>query len=411
MNRRDAVRQMVLASSAGLAVSALGASPATGVAGPQRLQAASKSQQALSEMIAVLERKATDFHSPAWRLHNDNAKAEARLMLLNCINHAMDVWMPMDPARPYFMRFNFLGKKVLGDNADAIYYETLVDPQYEYEIRGNVSGATYSSFTVELEKSPDGASKLGATLNDTEFKTDADGNYRIIVSAKKPLDANVDWLKLDKAAISIATRSYFEYLQSVGRDQTKHVLLAIERLDDPGPPPAPSDESVARGIRRATLWLDQHIIQMDDSRSPHWVSRVPNQFVPPKVDNSNESIGYAAKDNTYAMAPWFLQKDEALLIRGRFPKCRFASIALWNQFMQTLDYRYRQTSLNRLQTTQGEDGEFTMILAHEDPGQANWLYTEGRPLGIMFWRFQLVEDELQAIETEVVKFKDIAKTS
>jgi len=30
-----------------------------------------------------------------------------------------------------------------------------------------------------------------------------------------------------------------------------------------------------------------------------------------------------------------------------------------------------------------------MILAHRDPGLPNWIDTEGRPFGLVFWRFML----------------------
>ena len=34
-----------------------------------------------------------------------------------------------------------------------------------------------------------------------------------------------------------------------------------------------------------------------------------------------------------------LAPDEALVIRGRFPECRFANLVLWNRHIQTFDYR------------------------------------------------------------------------
>jgi hypothetical protein len=48
-----------------------------------------------------------------------------------------------------------------------------------------------------------------------------------------------------------------------------------------------------------------------------------------------------------------------------------------------------------------------MILAHEDPGLPNWLDTEGRMVGLMFWRFQLPEEEIEPLTTEVVSFASL----
>ena len=102
--------------------------------------------------------------------------------------------------------------------------------------------------------------------------------------------------------------------------------------------------------------------------------------------------------------------DEALVITGRWPDCKFGSLCLWNRFQQTFDYRFRSVSLNRAQTQLEDDGSFRMILAHQDPGVPNWLDTEGHALGLMFWRFFLVDGEVETPSAEVVKFEDVVGT-
>jgi hypothetical protein len=401
MQRRELIRGMTLAGVGSLSLGALNTAVAkTSKAGGDNTETA----KATADFLAVIAAKDASFTQPEWHLRSPDQLAEARVMLMDSINHALDVWRPMDPARPTFMRFNWPSKKLLGDNPDAIYYETLVSADYSYRIRGNTSGATYTSFTVELERGKDTMGKLGATINDTEFETDKDGNFEIIVSAK-PHKGN--WLRLDAGAISIATRHYFELEQSVGRDQMKHIPMSIDRVDNPGPAPAANDASIAAGIRRATAWIDKNVMPPNPQKSPHWVSRIPNQLPAPTIDDSNENVAYAAKDNTYSMAPWVLMPDQALVITGRYPKCRFASLVLWNQFMQTLDYRFRPVSINRKQTQLLSDGSFKIILAHQDPGKPNWVDTEGRIMGLMFWRFLMAEEAIEPLKTEVVKFADL----
>jgi hypothetical protein len=86
-------------------------------------------------------------------------------------------------------------------------------------------------------------------------------------------------------------------------------------------------------------------------------------------------------------------------------------VTIWNRFIQSFDYRNRNISLNRKQTVLESDGSFRMILAHEDPGVPNWLDTEGRPGGVMFWRFMLPEGEIETPKAQVVKFKDIVRSA
>jgi len=64
-------------------------------------------------------------------------------------------------------------------------------------------------------------------------------------------------------------------------------------------------------------------------------------------------------------------------------------------------------SLNRAQTTQEDDGSFRMVIAHEDPGVANWLDTEGKPMGLVFWRYFMVDGEVETPQAEVVKFSEL----
>ena len=104
------------------------------------------------------------------------------------------------------------------------------------------------------------------------------------------------------------------------------------------------------------------------------------------------------------MAPYAIGPDDALVIRGRWPKCRCANVSLWNRHMQTYDFANRSVSLNRAQTKLEADGSFRMILAHRDPGLPNWLDTEGRPFGLVFWRFMLAEGDVETPRAEVVPF-------
>lgn len=96
-----------------------------------------------------------------------------------------------------------------------------------------------------------------------------------------------------------------------------------------------------------------------------------------------------------------------MLIEGRFPKCRYASVDLWNRFQQTYDYVTRNVSLNRKQTTLESDGSFRIVVAHRQPGVPNWLDTQGQPQGVLFWRFVLPEAPIAPLRTKVVPFSNL----
>ena len=83
----------------------------------------------------------------------------------------------------------------------------------------------------------------------------------------------------------------------------------------------------------------------------------------PAPSDDNTEIGYAAKDNDYRQTIYELAPDDALVMRGRFPRCRFANVVLWNHRLQTPPYRHRRVSLNRRQVHYERDGSFELVFA------------------------------------------------
>ena len=121
-----------------------------------------------------------------------------------------------------------------------------------------------------------------------------------------------------------------------------------------------------------------------------------------KLYKRNIEIGYAAADNAYLQARYDLGPDQALVMRGRFPRCRFANVVIWNHRLQTPPYRYRNVSLNRNQIQYEADGSYRVVIAHRDPGVPNWIDTAGQTTGMIFWRFLLPQEQTLPVEAEVV---------
>jgi hypothetical protein len=311
-----------------------------------------------------------------------------------------------DPTRPRFQRIVTPTRKFTGDNADAIYYDAPVSPEYRYLVRGRMDGAVYVSLTVECDAA-DGtmARRTGGVINDTQFDVDRDGRFEIRLGGEP---AARNWLALEAGASRITTRHYYENERSAAADPTRNAALEIELLDPVPAPPPPDDASVARGIRRVARFIESRTLEqppMASAKQPAFVSIVPNQFPKPVLPGD---FGLAAADAAYSMAPYFIGPDDALVMTGRWPKCRCANVSLWTRFMQTFDYANRPVSRNRAQTTLEPDGSFRIVLAHRDPGHPNWLDTEGQPLGLVFWRFFLAEGEIETPHAKVVPVAEVA---
>jgi hypothetical protein len=141
---------------------------------------------------------------------------------------------------------------------------------------------------------------------------------------------------------------------------------------------------------------------------PSWVSSVVNEFDNSAYDESNSEIGYAAVDNAYLQTRYELELDQALVMRGRFPRCRFANVVLWNHRLQTPPYRHRRVSLHRKQTQYERDGSFVIVVAHRDPGVPNWIDAAGLRTGMVFWRFLLPEEPVPPIVAELADVDALA---
>jgi hypothetical protein len=358
---------------------------------------------AFAELSATLGEIEAGYIGADRGMHTPEERAAGRYLVANALQHGFQCWFPVDPARPFFHRWLSPTKKLLGDNPDAVYYGAIVDPAGSYRIRGNVHGACYTSFSVETGAQDGHLSKgVIATLNDTEFDVAADGSYELIASPE-PQPRN--WLRLEPGAGSITTRHYWEWERSVAADPTFHVPLWIEPIERPAAAPPMDDAAIAAGVRRVINFVRGATIDFPDlppEVMPAWVSKEVNRFDNSAYGESNAEIGYAAVDNAYLQTRYELAPEQALIMRGRFPRCRFANVVLWNHRLQTPPYRYRRVSLNRNQVQYQPDGSFEMVIAHRDPGVPNWIDTAGLPTGMIFWRFLLPDGEIPPIETERV---------
>jgi hypothetical protein len=75
--------------------------------------------------------------------------------------------------------------------------------------------------------------------------------------------------------------------------------------------------------------------------------------------------------------------------------------------MQSYDFANRRVSLNRNQIEYEKDGSFEIVVAASDPGVPNWLDTEGRPTGQIYWRYVFPIEPPKRVKTKVVKLASL----
>lgn len=364
------------------------------------------SRAALKELIALLTEVDERWSSSEWNLNSPEDVVGSHRALMHIMEAGLVGNFEQDARTPNFRRIVTPSRKLTGDNSDAIYFDAPISPEYAYVIRGNTQGAIYFSMTIEVGADEGKiATKTDGVINDTMIDIDRDGNFEIYLGGDV---RERNWLPLNSGASRVTSRHYFENKTTSAQDPNLEPHLTIERLGLAEIPAPPNDQTVSAGIRRVCNFIRSRTLDtppMTDTEPLPFLSITPNEFPRPQPPGD---FGLAAFDAHYSMAPYFINADEALIITARWPTCRFANVCLWNRFQQTYDYVNRSSSLNRAQTQLEADGSFKIILAHEDPGLPNWIDTAGNLFGVMFWRFFLVEGDVETPHATVVKLSELA---
>jgi len=363
-----------------------------------------ESRRAFAELLDTLREADERWLSDEWGIGDPGSVSDGHRALLHILEGAIAGHFESDPRWPDFRRIVSPTRKMTGDNPDAVYFEAPIDAALQYRVRGNTAGAIYTSITVEAGAQEGRyATRTAGVINDSEFDVAGDGSYEILLGGA-PCERN--WLALDPDAARLTTRHYYETPEPVAADPELRIPLSIEVVEPQGPPPSWDDSRIAAGIRRVVNYVRGKTVEAPKpgELQPQWVSTTPNVFSTPEVPGD---LAFAAADAAYAMAPYVLAPDEALVITSRWPRCRFANVSLWNRFLQTYDYVHRPVGRNRSNTTLEPDGSWRMVVAHQDPGVPNWLDTEGRPFGIVYWRWFLPEETVPTPATQVVRVADL----
>ena len=415
MDRRDFMKNVGVAGGVATGMAAMAQSMAAGTAqaGHHEEGTGTAARRAMLELLDTI-RGVQDQLITAERGFSPAELAEAERSLAHILYTGLDFWLEAKPHRPVFRPYVTPTRKLLGCNPDSVYFFAPIEDDKTYRITGNVAAATFTSFTIE-RGSEEGHAARGSisAISDEEMEIAGDGSYEITVSREKPAQGN--WLALSDGASQITTRHYHEARQNVAAIPGRIVPIQLEVVDPDPLPPYGGDADVAKHLRWVANYVREHAAMTFQKTSPEmakrlgWVSLVPNEFGDPgQWASASGDNAYGNTHAWYCQGRYQLEPDEALLITGRFPGCRFANVVLWNSFMQSYDFANRQISLNRNQIHYEEDGSFRMVIAHEDPGVPNWLDTEGQAEGTVYWRYVFPTETPQRVETKVVKAKSLS---
>ena len=106
---------------------------------------------------------------------------------------------------------------------------------------------------------------------------------------------------------------------------------------------------------------------------------------------------------------WSLQPGEALVIDAELPELFYWNFQLDNIWMESLDYRYHQVTVNAHTANYEDESKrrIKIVVANEDPGVGNWIDTVAHRHGAMSLRLNQAEGDA-IVDCNVVPLSSLA---
>jgi hypothetical protein len=369
---------------------------------------APKSTAAFDGLLAALAEIRDEYAQSDARHRDELEVVEAFRYVSHLLSEANDLFVEGDPERPRFSPMVSPARKYLGDNPDALYFQSVIRGDRSYRVTGRRDRQCYVSFTIHGADPAGGINgPVLADVNDDALDFAPDGSFELILS---PAKHEGNWIELPPGARYVIVRNYFLQERSVQNDPAAAVTIDIEALDDPGPAPVIDDVTLAARLDDATAFIKATTLGMRVFGGPAtvpFVSDVPNTVGPPWCFRNAGVAAAGAVDIYYSSGTFDLAPDEAMVMEGTLPPSRFTNVVLWNVHMQTLEYRTRRCSLNAEQMVTDADGAYRIVISATDPGVPNWLDTCGHRRGTVFWRFLLPDAEPARPQSRVVPVAEL----
>ncbi len=275
-----------------------------------------------------------------------------------------------DPADPHAARFmapphHWLGRDVpgsrwAGDSPDFIYRTIPIAHGGRYEIHGRRTCAEAPTVNWSLMSDNTAAPATLALLDSLDMTFEADGSFLITVD-ERPAAGRANHIQTRPGAEFLMVRDALGDWNGQSAN-----ALEVRRLDAASPR---SEDAMAAHC--AKIALDGVYYTFYITHTGY--AQAPNALRPPMSAGAFGGMAtqWGTKGNIW------LEPDEAMIVRSNAAGAGFRNLVLTDAFHLSIEYWKRTSSLNMHQMAADEDGDFTFVIAHRDPGVHNWLDTGG----------------------------------
>ena len=312
-----------------------------------------------------------------------------------------------DAQHPRFVR-NFLpahhwhghdvpGARTGGDNPDNCYRLAGIAHGTAYRVTGRVLDRKPGNVSFTLTGNY-GTSVTIQTVEDHELEIDADGNFVITID-DTPVAGRSNHM-------TTAPHVKFLFVRDSMMDWAHETPLElhIERLGPAKAEPLSRDEMAARAAFRSVedvplyFWF-QNV----------WSGLAPNTLRPPFLPATKGVTGGLVTQGI-AHGTLALGADDVAILEYHPVDAGYAGVQLTEWLYRSLDYHKAQSSLTAAHSAIDSDGLVRCVMAHRDPGVANWLDTSGHRHSHIILRWQAMRGDASErlhASMKIVKFDEL----
>lgn len=288
------------------------------------------------------------------------------------------------------------------DNPDTLYLHADIEPTATYRVWGRRGSTTDLSFQVlRGDYTPSKVPGGDDAFDDRRIPIGDDGTFEIMFGPDQAAASErADYFGLGDGASMLAVREvYSDWSQRRGE-------IAIERVDTVGTAPPDLDlERVRRRYATAGKMLLARLNTWFNFPTWFYLDEPVNTFTPPRLTPGGLSTQYSS------VGHFRLSPDETMIITVPKSAAPYQGFQLGSMWYISLDYVNHQTSLNSSQAQVDADGMIRMVVAHRNPGVANWIETTGHETGIMQFRWQRTDVPIppeQGPTAQIIDAGDVA---
>ena len=322
----------------------------------------------------------------SWAPQDERVRADLYRQLMMDLALGYMVYFQGDVDHPDFTPF-LNSAFLLQPNPDDTYYYAPADGNGTYRLSGERGSVHLLTLNVGW-RMIGMVEEPGPRLNEYNIgaMVPLDGPIDILLSAERPAGYDGLWLEMSRDADFLLVRQ-----RSYRWGEERDARLAIQRLDvetlkapfDPERTDAALRKAIGFAERLTRQWLG-------------YLNRIKAQYPP----NDFHFTGFAEFGGVAAQVYWEaifeLGEDEALILETALPERHFYwNVQLNDTIWNTVEYVWRQSSLNGAQARLDDDGTFRAVIAASDPGVPNWLDTNGYRTGTMVGRWYDCSDHPQ----------------